>query len=295
MIAIKLQGGLGNQMFQYAAAKALSVKAGCVLLMDLSFLQQTAEQSIEGFTSRHYELGIFKNIAQQFISHDQRKKFTKTSLKQQGLKQLGLPYYKIYNEPSFEFNDALFLQKPPVLLDGYWQSEKYFLAEAAEIKKAFTFPALTGADENNKLLADIVNSNAVSVHIRRGDYLHPAIAAQHGVCSVAFYKSAIEYVQSISPGSVFYFFTDDAAWVQENFTGHLPGSVLVKNNTGAVSWKDMYLMSCCRHNIIANSSFSWWGAWLNGNRSKIVVAPAKWFNNANRNDKDVIPAAWIQL
>ena len=295
MIIAKLQGGLGNHMFQYAAAKALALNNNCALLLDLSYLEQTGTQITDGFTNRHYELGIFKNIVQDFTPDFKRRQFVMASQKRQWLKRLGFSYPKIYHELSFEFNENLFKQKPPVLLEGYWQSEKYFIKEFASIRNAFSFPALVATDENISLLSAIGMGCSVSVHVRRGDYLHPAIAAQHGTCSVEYYKQAIEKIRTAFPAAVLYFFTDDASWVQNEFIDKIPKSVLVKNNTGANSWKDMYLMSKCSHHIIANSSFSWWGAWLNYSEDKMVIAPAKWFNNSERNYKDVIPSAWIQL
>ena len=282
-------------MFQYAAAKALALNNTCALLLDLSYLEQTGIQITDGFTNRHYELGIFKNIAQDFCPDFMLRQFVMASQKRQWLKQLGFSYPKIYHEPSFEFNENLFKQKPPVLLVGYWQSERYFIKEAASIRNAFSFPALVATDENISVLSAISTGCSVSVHVRRGDYLHPTIAAHHGNCSVEYYRQAIEKISTAFPTAVFYFFTDDASWVQNEFIDKIPGSVLVKNNTGANSWKDMYLMSKCSHHIIANSSFSWWGAWLNYSEDKMVIAPAKWFNNSERNYKDVIPSAWIQL
>ncbi|MCW3090861.1 MAG: alpha,2-fucosyltransferase [Ferruginibacter sp.] len=295
MVIVKLQGGLGNQMFQYAAAKALAMKNNCPLLLDVSFLEQTATQIADGFTNRYYELGIFTSIPQNFISNAERKQFTILSPKHQWLKRLGFAYPKIYEEPTFNFDENLNSQKPPVLLDGYWQSERYFLHESAGIKTAFTFPVLSGSDENNSILSSILNSCAVSVHVRRADYLHPAIAAHHGTCSIEYYLDAIEKLRTDLPGAIFYFFTDDVAWVSSTFTDHLPNSLLVGNNAGVDSWKDMYLMTKCRHHIIANSSFSWWGAWLGINPNKTVIAPVKWFNNNQRNANSLVPKAWIQM
>ena len=297
LILIQLQGGLGNQMFQFAAARALAENNNCALLLDLSYLEQTGTQIRDGFTNRHYELGIFKNIAQDFVPDFKLKQFIMASQKKQWLKQLGFSYPKIYHEPSFEFNENLLQQKPPVLLKGYLQSEKYFIKESASIRNAFSFPALVATDESISVLSAISTGCSVSVHVRRGDYLHPAIAAQHGTCSVEYYRQAIEKIRTAFPAAVFYFFTDDASWVQNEFIDKIPGSVLVKNNTGANSWKDMYLMSKCSHHIIANSSFSWWGAWLNDEPGKIVIAPKTWFADKKRNEAtaDLIPANWSRL
>ena len=298
MILIQLQGGLGNQMFQYAAAKALAVRNKCSLLLDLSFLEETATQERDGFTTRHYGLGIFDNVSQRFVSHSTRKQFTEGLQQTQWLKRLGFSYPKIYREASYEFNEHLFKQKPPVLLEGYWQSERYFIMEAAEIRKAFRFPELVASDQNNAVRASIsTHYPSIAVHVRRADYLHPAIAAQHGTCSEAYYKAAIQFMLSSFPSAILFFFSDDAAWVKTVFTDHLPNSVLVKNNNGPNSWKDMYLMSKCSHHIIANSSFSWWGAWLNDQPGKTVIAPKTWFADPERNAAtgDLIPENWVRL
>ncbi len=295
MIAVKLQGGLGNQMFQYAAAKALALKYKKPLRLDLSLLEEKASQSIDGFTKRNYELSIFKNIEQQFISSNERKEFVGHSVKISWLKRFGFSYPKIYLEPFFEFDEVFFLQKPPVLLAGYWQSERYFLQESSAICNSFVFPRFRDNDPNIELLTGIKNTLSVSVHVRRTDYMHPSIAAQHGTCNESYYKEAIELMRSSFPQAVFYFFTDDPAWVESIFISKMQNVVLVKNNTGVNSWKDMCLMSNCLHHIIANSSFSWWGAWLNKQPDKKVIAPAKWFADNTRNVKDLIPPSWIQL
>ena len=296
MIIVKLQGGLGNQMFQYAAGKALAKHTKSKLLLDVSMLEQTSSGR-GSITPRVFELGLFKNI-QEGTTSDNITSFLSPSKKNKLLKKLGLPFKKVYEETAFTFEDSFFLQRPPVLLKGYFQSEKYFAAISKIIRQSFTFPALQPDDTNLRELQHIQSSCAISVHIRRGDYVNDiAINAVHGCCNIAYYTKACAYMQQQYGTVAFVFFSDDPDWVQETFLPQMPGSILIKNNDGADSWKDMYLMSKCRHHIIANSSFSWWGAWLNDNLDKKVIAPKIWFADEKRNKAttDLIPANWIRL
>ena len=136
------------------------------------------------------------------------------------------------------------------------------------------------------------------MHVRRGDYVNDtATRSVHGACSVEYYTNAFAYMQQQFPDAAFIFFSDEPAWVHDTFIKHLPGSMVMQNNNGADSWKDMYLMSQCNHHIIANSSFSWWGAWLNSKKDKTVIAPKQWFADTIKNETttDLIPGNWIRL
>ena len=297
MILIQLLGGLGNQMFQYAAAKALAKHTKSKLLIDVHMLQQTASTN-NSITFRALELGLFKNIQECTATENITVSFLSPSKKNKLLKKLGLPFKKVYEETAFTYEDSFFLQRSPVLLKGYFQSEKYFAPISKTLRQSFTFPALQPDDTNLRELQHIQSSCAISVHIRRGDYVNDiAINAVHGCCDIAYYTKAFAYMQQQLGTVAFVFFSDDPAWVNETFLRQLPDSILIKNNDGADSWKDMYLMSKCRHHIIANSSFSWWGAWLNDNLDKKVIAPKIWFADEKRNKAttDLIPANWIRL
>ncbi len=297
MVVVTLQGGLGNQMFQYAACRALAKHHNCKLLLDLSMLPGTAAANKE-ITHRQYELGLFKNIDTSGVPSHILQSFLSLSKKNKLLKRLNLPYKKKYMEPAFSFDAGFFLQRPPVLLKGYFQSEKYFSSIKDTIRQAFSFPALATNDVNIPVLQQIQNSHSVSVHVRRADYVNdPAIYAVHGICSIDYYKKAFDYMQQQFEKAVFVFFSDDPAWVQHTFLSYLPGSFIVTNNHAADSWKDMCLMSSCKHHIIANSSFSWWGAWLNSSPDKKVIAPKSWFADTAKNETttDLIPENWTRL
>ena len=297
MIIIRLQGGLGNQMFQYAAAAALANQHKCKLLADISCLTQTSCIK-EGFTPRLYELGIFKNLNAFIASESITQSFLKVPKKNKLLQKLGLLHEKKYEETTFTYNDDFFLLRPNVLVEGYFQSEKYFSRIGEIIRQNFLFPDLQPDDLNITLLKQINSTSAVSVHVRRGDYLKdPLTNAFHGTCNIEYYRKAFEYMKQQCSDVIFVFFSDDQSWVKETFMQQLSGSILVENNSESDNWKDMYLMSKCNHHIIANSSFSWWGAWLNNKADKIVIAPENWFADKEKNEQthDNIPPSWIRL
>jgi hypothetical protein len=290
MIVVHLKGGLGNQMFQYAAARNLAIKYRTKLYADLDSFLQTSR---EGYTARNYELGIF-DISIKSINKNTKDAFYETSRKKNILKKLNLPYKKVYLEPGFPYNEELQNNRPPLYMDGYFQSEKYFEEIADTIRNDFKFNVKPD-DENFQWAKKISSENAIGIHIRRTDYLTSAATlAFHGVCSIDYYKSAIEII-SKDQTTTLYFFSDEPEWVRENLIPLYPNANVISFNKNENSWKDMYLMSKCKHNIVANSSFSWWAAWLNDNKNKIVVAPTPWFKDLSWNTKDLIPSKWIQL
>lgn len=293
MIVVKLQGGLGNQMFQYAAGKALSEHSGKELKIDLSYLEQNKKQ-IEVFVSRPYELKLFPNIredAGNFSTQNIGKAFRLfTFLRKKKL-------LDVFTESTMAYEPSFFRLKTPVLIDGFFQNEQYFLPFKSAILHAFQFPSLSGKDPNNLILQDISHTMSVAVHVRRGDYLNNLILQHHGLCSKEYYTAAIERINKQYPGAKFYFFSDDIAWVKKELQQLVVHSFLVEGNEGRNAWKDMLLMSKCKHQIIANSSFSWWGAWLNTNTEKTVIAPEHWFANKVLQDqtKDICPSSWIRI
>lgn len=295
MIIIKLKGGLGNQMFQYAFAKIIARKNNTQLLIDNSFFNH-GEKKI-GATPRNFELDIF-NISFKKATKQDLSYFYKLSFINKLKKKLGLNYPKTYNEKSSKYNKLIELIKEPVYLSGYFQSFKYFLGHENFVRDIFSFPTSNLNDENIILLETIKNSESVSIHIRRGDYVSDVHTQKfHGNCSLNYYFAAIKLIKSQVDISQLIFFSDDMDWVREQFIDLPQSKLFVTDNAGDNSWKDMFLMSSCKHNIIANSSFSWWGAWLNKNPNKIVVAPKNWFTNPIQNKEtcDLIPAKWIRI
>jgi hypothetical protein len=289
LIIVKLQGGLGNQLFQYAAARCAAGQHE-VIYLDHAFLQEHQEP-VPDFTVRKFELGIFAGLqalpagkrtialfkSQAFVYKTARRLFGKRMkyVQQKGNGLVTLPDTK----------------KSLVYLDGYFQSEKYFKSKREWLLREFNFPRL---DPGNTALAERIEHtpDAVAVHIRRGDYLSSAkINAVHGVLPLSYYEEAMGRLQSRYPLTVFFIFCEEMDWAKANFTGS--SFHFVEGNRGPESWKDMALMSKCRHHIIANSSFSWWGAWLSA-QTGTVFAPERWFDPKQVifETEDFIPEKW---
>jgi len=268
MIIVKLMGGLGNQMFQYAAARGLSDET---IYLDLSFLDRYS-QSTESFTARKYELDLFGNLKAKklngfiarILCHTGRFAFLKIFLPKRWNN------FTVIGDNTIEVIDS----KKNYILDGYFQNEQLFKEKSISIKQEFIFP--TETDNLASLSNQVKNKhNSVAIHVRRGDYLKPNIGKHHPVLDIEYYKKAIEYINSKIKNPFFYIFSDDPIWCESNFTFLNFGYKIIEKRY--TDWESMYLMSVCKHNIIANSSFSWWGAWLNKHEIKIVIAPKFWF------------------
>jgi hypothetical protein len=300
MICAQLVGGLGNQMFQYACGRALAAKHRTELLLDCSILQDKTPRP--NFTIRDYELDIFPIDAKKASVREQKK--YRPSLSYRGYyklrKTIGLPikanpnYLIEQNIPCY--NAAIEDVSKNCFLSGYWQSEKYFKPIESIIRQDFTYQQ--PLDRKNALVANrICTGNSVGLHMRRGDYAeNPLVSSVHALCPMEYYERAIYYIMHRISNPVFFIFSDDIEWVGSNL--HLSGTFEhVSGNIDKQSYVDMQLMSLCQHNVIANSSFSWWGAWLNTNPSKIVIAPKKWYVDDVRNGrtKDLVPETWIRL
>jgi hypothetical protein len=290
VIVSHIIGGLGNQMFQFAAGRALALGRGQPIKLDTSgFESYTLHQ---GFQLQQAFKGPFDVASASEISAVlgwQRVPLVQQILSRPSAARLRKKSLVV--EPHFQYWDGIRATPRDCYLKGYWQSEKYFQAHAATIRADFSFQSpLAGA---NSLLAQQINQvNAVSLHVRRGDYVkNPATAAMHGVCSLDYYNAAIEHIFSRVEKPVFFIFSDDMPWVKQNLSIAATTHHISHNDR---AYDDMHLMSLCRHHVIANSSFSWWGAWLNARPDKIVVAPQRWFAHAD-NTETLLPPAWVRL
>ncbi len=290
MIVTKLHGGLGNQMFQYAIGRCLAEKNNTVLKLDLSFYNNPPN----GATPREYSLDFFK-IKKNIASDEEIKNFKKYERKK-GRKYF---FHNLFfsnssihiKEKTFNFNNDTLKKTDEAYLDGYWQSEKYFKNIEDIIHKEFTLK-----DELNenlqKITGEIKKTNSISLHIRRGDYANDSKTnSYHGLCPMAYYNQAIKKITDEIKEPVLFIFSDDIDWVKENLKTNFPVAFIKGNR----DYEDLILMSLCKHNIIANSSFSWWGAWLNKNPDKIVVAPKNWFNDLKINSEDLMPNNWFKI
>lgn len=292
MIISRLLGGLGNQMFQYAAARALAAAKGESLLLDVNgFDEYTLHQG--------FELQRVFMIDSGTASGGQIRRligWRANSLARKILKRKlfsALRGGNLVVEPHFNHWHGLSQTKQQTYMMGYWQSELYFRDFAPLIRQNFTLrQPLRG--QNAQLAGAMVNCESVSVHVRRGDYVSDKKTQKIlNPCSLEYYRNAYAHIRSVTQNPVCYVFSDDVDWVRGNLT-FLNHPVFVQHNRGADSYLDMMLMSACKHHIIANSTFSWWGAWLNPSTEKIVVAPAGWFCDGT-NDSDLVPPQWLRL
>jgi hypothetical protein len=294
MIIVQLTGGLGNQMFQYAAAKALSIKKNTELLLDVSSFLRTELPDLE--VPRDFELIHFKGVSEKVVNINELKNQKKFEfLEEKKLKKL-LPKHKrgIYREKFYHFDDQFFNANSSSYLIGIWQSPRYFELFKNIITQNFQIKESSIQNVLKKGL-ELSKSNSVSIHIRRGDYLRkPIILDWHGIMSKEYYLKAFETLSSKTTIDKVYYFSDEPEWVESELLPYIPGEI-ISNQIATSQYEDFYLMNQCQNNIIANSSFSWWAAYLNPNPNKIVIAPKKWFNSAPNNTKDLFPPDWITI
>lgn len=287
-------------MFQYALGRHLAEKNSTLLKLDLS--------CFEDYKLHRYALHSFK-IWEHIATIEEIETFNRTDrtlvakfvskiTKKSGTISSATSYlYRdpiILKEKRFSFDPSVLEARGNIYLEGYWQSEKYFFEIRDILLREFTFKYEQDA-KNKKISEQIQKAESVSLHIRRGDYVHNVLTNQvHGLCSFGYYSEAVNHIIKNRPNCHFYIFSDDPSWVRENFKIDYPVTV-IEHNDASANFEDLRLMSLCRHNIIANSSFSWWGAWLNTYAQKIVVSPEKWFNDPSLDAKDIIPEGWLKI
>lgn len=292
MVVSHIIGGLGNQMFQYALGRSLAMALDTELRLDVSDFSGYA--LYQGF-----ELGRVFDASFQIASEGEVQKvlgwrsnrLCRRVLKRRHFSALRNKQFVV--EPGFQFWPGAASIGDDCYLVGYWQSEKYFSDIKDIIRADFTFREEM-RKPNAELAAQISQCNAVSLHVRRGDYAYnQKTNSIHGLCSLDYYRSAVSYMAERLRSPVFFIFSDDMPWVKNNLKIDFP-CTYVEHNKAAESHNDMRLMSLCKHHIIANSSFSWWGAWLNAHLDKTVIAPRRWFANGGRTE-DLIPDGWVSL
>lgn len=292
MVISNIIGGLGNQMFQYAAGRALSLERGIPLRLDISdFANYELHQGFE--LQRVFNCtadianatDVRRTLGWQFMS-GVRRVVSRSSMAVLRRKTFVI-------EPHFHYWSGIKNVPSDCYLMGYWQSEQYFLEVASQIREEFSFK-LPLEQKNTEIANQIQQTNAVSLHVRRGDYIGNSTNIKtYELCSLDYYSASIRYISERVYNPHFIVFSDDVDWVRNNLKIDFSHQY-IEHNQGAESYNDMRLMSLCKHHIIANSSFSWWGAWLNSNPAKLVIAPKNWFINQT-NVKDLLPIGWIKL
>lgn len=288
MVRIKIIGGLGNQMFQYAAAKSLALHNNTKMLADISAFKKYNVHPLRlnelncdcEFESKSSIL--FKIMGISLISRAFSKLFFLSNA---------------YIEKSLMFNSNFFKLSGSAHLVGYFQTEKYFTSIRSVLLKDFTIKVPLG--KSDSLIEEaILETNSISVHIRRGDYIsNPSANAVHGTCDQTYFNKALKYLkeENVLPAdSVLFVFSDDIKWCKNNL--NFDNKTIYVSADASRPEVDIHLMSKCKHNIISNSTFSWWGAWLNQNETKIVVAPSRWFSaESNHNSSDIVPPNWHKI
>ena len=305
MVILKMWGGLGNQMFIYALVKRL-IKEGKTVKVDMEWFDLIDSHN-------GYELERIFGISFPIANSSEVKKYADNKIGL--LNTLNSRVLKAKNQKVFQGHKSItyyqeVLGYDDVYLQGYWQSEKYFKSIETEIREIFKFAKTSKIKE--KIFMRIQenireSSNTVSLHVRRGDYFSnkkggiKALLRQllygkvelGGVCTEEYYSNAVDFIENKTVNPHYYVFSDDIEWCKINLRLPEGRYTFVDINTRENSYLDMYLMSQCNHNIIANSSFSWWGAWLNSHDDKIVIAPDRWFKDGYSGD--IIPEDWITV
>ena len=269
-------------MFQYAVAKALARRLGCPFRLHVPLIRIHKD--------RPFELPCFAARIPLARLPDFRA-FTGGVLSWPFLRRRRHP--QVRQEQGHYFEASLLRARAPLYLEGYWQSEKYFREYRDELLEDFTFrTAPIGSNLATK--KQIEESQSVAIHVRRGDYVsNPGTNAHHGALALPYYEPAIRYLSERVRDPLFFVFSDDIGWAREHL-GPLARCVFVDHNKNAGS-EDLRLMSACKHQIIANSSFSWWAAWLNKNPSKLVVTPRNWLNKPAHTFEDIYPAGCVRI
>lgn len=288
MIIVRLKGGLGNQMFQYVAGLRMATLYQEPLSLDVTGYEDGGQAKFD--TLRKYRLGAFKLSATVATNEDAmkaRNPFGIISKVIRAYNQKILKRFYTDYEPDF-------FTKRHAYIEGFFQSEKNFGDVQDAIREEFQLKKEFEGEEYLRAKSKIDPKRGISVHIRRGDYANDKVTNSYfGTCSIDYYKEAIEYMSSKVESPLFYFFSDDIDWVKKEFGKN--DNYIFMSNGGLQDYEELILMSCCSHNIIANSSFSWWGAWLNRNQEKIVIAPKKWLNVSADRQPKVVPDSWITM
>lgn len=289
MIITRIIGGLGNQMFQYAIGRNLASKMKTNLKLDV--------KSFDNYSLRSYGLNVF-NIHENFATKKELRKFKlfdNTIAKR--IKPI-LPdslKYSIYLEKKeFCFDPEIYEMKGHLYLKGYWQNPKYFEDIEEIIKNEFTIKTKPKG-KNQEFLLKIQKCNSVALHVRQGDFVNNLKTyKKHGICSLNYYKKATRIIKDKVNEPYFFVFSDNPEWCTKYLKIDSPAIFMSHNNQNK-DFEDLRLMKNCKHFIIANSSFSWWGAWLSNNPQKIVIAPKKWLNINSVKTTNLIPENWIKI
>lgn len=287
MLIIKIKSGLGNQLFQYAFGKALSLERNEPIFLDISYYDNQPERDAK----RDYTLDKF-NVKADYVSKEISEKYN--SKLRVFIRKL---LWRIKKIDAYKYYPDL-LESKSTYYEGYWLNQKYFLKYKNEIREDFSLKNPLGDFAKNIELEILncfkKNEVPVSLNIRRGDFVTNPNSAFNGILGIPYYEKAIDTLKEKGVASICVFvFSDDIKWAEENLK--LPCSMVFVSNPNITDYEELALLSKCSHNIIANSTFSWWGAWLNQNPNKIVIAPYQWLKDKTATELDILPEDWIKI
>lgn len=289
MIIVALKGGLGNQMFQYALGRRLSIDRGSPLLLDLRAFTRDPLRS--------FSLSCFCIAARVATDADLANWPPQVGLTRHVRRladTLTGRSTRVIVERKVSFDATVLNADSSAYFDGYWQSDRYFSAIADILRNEFKPRSVLSA-RFAQLSNELGQVKTISVHVRRGDYVtSPHTKVYHGTCEPGWYRRALRFLCERADVQRVFVFTDDPVWARENLRLEVEATVIDPAPPGS-EYEDMLLMALCEHHIIANSSFSWWGAWLNSRPGKIVVAPARWFAGGPKDTQDIVPNDWYRI
>lgn len=292
MIVVRLSGGLGNQLFQYAVGRRLAIRHKTDLILEDSFYIKTPY----GVTPRSYELVHYPIKARRVTASERFQLGVYSNRYTRIIRNyINIPGRYLYiREFSHQFNDFLLNAPNNIFLDGYWQSEKYFLGAESELINELQ-PIEDMSSDDALVAKEMKDTNSVGLHIRRGDYVTLESAKNHhGVCDLNYYQNAVNLISKNISNPVFFIFSDDLNWAKDNLNLKFP-CFFIGHNSAQTGFQDLRLLSLANHQIIANSSFSWWAAWLNSNKNKIIIRPKKWLLRSPEVDEWICPRNWISI
>lgn len=307
MLIVRICSGLGNQMYQYAFLLALkrNFHEECVRFDDSVYAFHDVHHGFElenyfeleeGRLEQAYYRKLFPFRYYAVVNTWLNRKYKTSGIVSGGINKLDAIFGKKFThykeKKVYQYHPETFVmdrQGRDIYFEGYWQNINYYEGMEQELKTVFDFrKKIVLSDEDKKLLDDMENSESVGIHIRRGDYVNNP---SFDLCGKEYYEEAIGYLAEKKPGMKLFFFTDDAEYVKANYQKYHPCIINHPDSSGM----DMYLMSKCKHNIIANSSYSFWGAFLNNNENKLVVAPKYVYRKNGRAEVFSLPQSWYVI
>jgi len=287
LITVKISGGIGNQLFQYATGRSLANDLNSDLYLDLSYYSNFYLQKHSKYRLDNFDIKI--DGYTHNLSCKVKKKIEKIKKEDETIFS---DYGDTYGSDS-TYKPQISDLKGNIYLEGYWQNEKYFIHNEKIIKDDLQLKSSPNKKNKNILKQLSSSVNSVALMVRRGDYLNPYLKAQFGFCTLSYYEKAIEKIAKEVENPIFYIFSDDPEWVKKNIKLSYPTHYISHNYKAEEDWEDIRLISSCKHIIMGNSSFSWWGAWLNKNKFKIAIGPEPWISSYTY--EDIMPEHWTKI